>query len=114
MEETIFSKIIRKEIPAKIVYEDEDILAFEDINPVAPTHVLFIPKKVISSLDALTEENVGLIGKLLLTISRFASEKGLEKEGYRVVTNTGKNAGQTVFHIHFHLLAGRQMNWPPG
>ena len=114
MSETIFSKIIRKEIPAKIAYEDDKILAFEDINPVAPVHILFIPKKYLKSLDSMHAEDAALIGHIHLKISEYAREQGLDKTGYRVVNNMGENAGQSVFHIHFHLLAGRDMKWPPG
>ncbi|MEM7183474.1 MAG: histidine triad nucleotide-binding protein [Spirochaetota bacterium] len=114
MSETIFSKIIRKEIPASIVYEDDKILAFEDINPVAPVHILFIPKKFLQSLDSMQEEDAALIGYIHLKISEYAREKGLDKTGYRVVNNMGEDGGQSVFHIHFHLLAGRGMKWPPG
>jgi histidine triad (HIT) family protein len=114
MSDCIFCKIVNKEIPAKIVLETETILAFEDLNPVAPTHLLFIPKIHIESLDKLTEKESGIIGNLLFEISNFANKNQLSKEGYRIVNNMGKQGGQTVYHIHFHLLAGRQMEWPPG
>jgi len=110
----IFCKIINKELKSTIVYEDEDILAFKDLNPVASTHLLFIPKKHIESMNTLEVSDANLIGKLLIKISEIANEKGLSKNGYRVVANTGRDGGQTVFHLHFHLLAGRSLHWPPG
>jgi histidine triad (HIT) family protein len=112
--DTIFGKIIRKEIPAKIVFENDSVLAFRDINPVAPTHILVIPKKPIASLAAATQEDAAILGELLIACRDIARAEGLEEGGYRVVTNTGSNAGQTVFHIHFHILGGRPMAWPPG
>lgn len=114
MSDCIFCKIVNKEIPAKILFESENSIAFPDISPKAPTHILFIPKKHIESLDKLTVEDEKIIGKLMIEISEFARTQGLEKNGYRIVNNMGKDAGQTVFHIHFHLLAGREFNWPPG
>ena len=112
--ETIFSKIIRKEIPATIVYENENVLAFRDIQPVAPTHILVIPKTPIPSLADATSEHASLLGELLLAAAEIARKEGLEADGYRVVTNIGKNGGQTVFHLHLHLLGGRACEWPPG
>jgi len=112
-EKTIFKKIIDREIPAKIVYEDELCLAFEDINPQAPTHVVVIPKKEIASVDEVGEEDERLIGHLFVAIRKLAAELGLS-DGYRVVTNCGRAAGQEVMHLHFHLLAGRSFTWPPG
>ena len=112
-EKTIFAKIIDREIPAKIVHEDALCLAFEDVNPQAPTHVLVIPKKQITSLDELAEEDQALAGHLLLTIPKIAAALGIS-DGYRVVTNCGPDAGQEVMHLHFHLLAGRKLTWPPG
>jgi histidine triad (HIT) family protein len=114
MSKTIFKRIIDREIPAKIVHEDDLCLAFEDIHPVAPVHVLVIPKKEIASLDDLTEADAALAGHLLLTIRAIARKLGLEEGGYRVVTNCGPDAGQEVPHLHFHLLGGRAMSWPPG
>lgn len=114
MTDTIFAKIVRREIPADIVYEDDDVLAFRDLNPQAPTHVLFIPKRAIATLDDAVPGDAELLGKLLLAAAAFAREQGLAKEGYRTVINTNTHGGQTVFHIHVHLLAGRQMHWPPG
>ena len=113
MSETIFSKIIRKEIPADIVYEDDLVLAFRDVQPQAPVHILVIPKQPIDSIDQATPEDAALLGHLLLTIKRVAAQEGLEK-GYRVVINTGEDGGQTVFHLHLHLLGRRSMTWPPG
>lgn len=113
MTETIFSKIIRREIPADIVYEDDQILAFRDISPQAPVHILFIPKKPIINLDDAQPEDAAVLSHILLTIPKVAQQEGLTN-GYRVVTNTGADGGQTVFHIHFHLLGGRSLAWPPG
>jgi len=110
----IFCKIVKKEIPADIVYEDEKVLAFNDINPQAPYHILIIPKKHISTLLDLTEEDKELIGHIYLVAKKLAEEKGFADRGYRVVVNCKEEAGQTVFHIHFHVLAGREMGWPPG
>jgi len=112
-QKTIFKKIIDREIPAKIVYEDDLCLAFEDINPQAPTHMIVIPKKEIASVDDLSEEDEALAGHLLLAIREIARRLGLS-DGYRVVTNCGRDAGQEVMHLHFHLLAGRGFKWPPG
>lgn len=113
MSETIFSKIIRKEIPADIVYEDDLALAFRDVQPQAPVHILIIPKKPIESIDQATTEDAALLGHLLLTVKRVATQEGLAK-GYRIVINTGEDGGQTVFHLHLHLLGNRMMTWPPG
>ncbi len=110
----IFCKIVNKEIPAKIVYEDDKVLAFHDINPQAPYHILVIPKKHISLLTELTEEDKDLIGHIYLVINKIAKDLGFAERGFRVVVNCQEEAGQTVFHIHFHILAGRQMGWPPG
>lgn len=110
---TIFKKIIDREIPADIVYEDELCLAFRDVNPQAPVHLLVIPKKEISAVDALTSEDEMLVGHIFLVIQQLAKEFQLE-EGFRVVTNNGMLAGQTVPHLHFHLLGGRPLLWPPG
>lgn len=112
-EDTIFSKIIRKEIPADIVYEDDLCLAFRDISPQAPTHILVIPKKPIPKLSDAVVEDKELLGHMLLTVKEIADTEGLSN-GYRVVINTGQEAGQTVFHIHIHLLGGRSLAWPPG
>ena len=106
---TVFKKIIDKEIPANIVYEDDEFLAFHDINPAAKVHVLVIPKKEIKSLDAATEEDALLLGKLQLTVAKVARILGIDKDGYRVVSNCNEHGGQTVFHIHFHLIGGKQL-----
>ncbi|NJK47452.1 histidine triad nucleotide-binding protein [Candidatus Gracilibacteria bacterium] len=113
MSDTIFGKIIRKEIPAEIVYEDELSLAFKDVNPQAPTHILVIPKKPIPQLDTATSEDRDLLGHLLLTARKVAQQVGLQN-GYRVVINNGNDGGQTVYHLHLHILGDRQMRWPPG
>lgn len=112
-EPTIFKKIIDREIPATIVYEDDLCLAFEDINPQAPTHVIVIPKKEITSVDDIRDEDAALIGHLFVVMRKIAADLGLG-DGYRVVTNCGPAAGQEVMHIHFHLLGGRKLTWPPG
>jgi histidine triad (HIT) family protein len=113
MSETIFSKIIRKEIPAEIVYEDDLVLAFRDVNPQAPVHILVIPKQPIESLATVNTSDQDVLGHILLTIQRVANQERLEN-GYRVVTNVGSEGGQTVFHLHFHLLGKRSFSWPPG
>jgi histidine triad (HIT) family protein len=113
-EKTIFKKIIDGEIPADIVYDDEYCLAFNDVDPQAPTHVLVIPKKELTSLADLTVEDQALMGHIFLVIKRLADERGLVANGYRVVTNCGCDGGQTVSHLHFHLLGGRALSWPPG
>ncbi|MFN8710488.1 MAG: histidine triad nucleotide-binding protein [Planctomyces sp.] len=110
---TIFSRIISKEIPADIVYEDDVCLAFRDINPQAPVHVLLIPKKPVASLNQLTAEDQELCGHLLMTVPQIASLLGLTG-GYRTVINTGDDGGQTVHHLHIHILGGRNLTWPPG
>ena len=112
--DTIFGKIIRKEIPANIVYEDDLCLAFTDINPQASTHILVIPKQPIPKLSDVTIADKELLGHLLLTVKKVADQAGLTENGYRVVINTGKDGGQTVFHLHMHILGGRSMQWPPG
>jgi len=112
-EKTIFKRIIDKEIPAKIIYEDDQCLAFQDVNPQAPTHVLLIPKKEIPSLDRLSSEDQMLLGHLLLVIRKLAEQLKLSG-GYRLVVNCGPEAGQTVDHLHLHLLGGRSLKWPPG
>ena len=114
MSETIFSKIIRKEIPARIAYVDDDIVAFHDINPQAPIHILIIPKRPIATLNDLSAEDVPLIGRMFLVAKQLAAELGVAEAGYRTVFNCNPAGGQEVYHIHLHLLAGRQMTWPPG
>jgi len=110
---TVFKRIIDREIPADIVYEDQQCLAFRDINPQAPVHLIVIPKKEIPNLESLKEEDESLIGHLFLAMQQIAQQLGLDK-GYRVVLNNGPDAGQEVMHLHFHMLAGRDFNWPPG
>lgn len=112
--ETIFSKIIRKEIPAKIVHEDELCLAFRDVSPQAPTHILVIPKKFIRSMAECSADDKTLLGHLMVTASEIAQKEGLSKKGYRLVVNTNEDGGQSVFHLHIHILGGRAMKWPPG
>lgn len=112
-EKTIFKRIIDKEIPAQIVYEDDLCMAFKDVNPQAPVHILLIPKKEIASTEQLTEEDTPLLGHLYGVLRKLVQEFNLQ-EGYRVVTNCGQNGGQTVYHLHFHLLGGRPLLWPPG
>ncbi|HYW20879.1 MAG TPA: histidine triad nucleotide-binding protein [Nodularia sp. (in: cyanobacteria)] len=111
--ETIFSKIIRREIPVDIVYEDDLALAFKDVNPQAPVHILVIPKKPIVKLADAQAQDQALLGHLLLTAQRVAAEAGLNN-GYRLVINNGADGGQSVYHLHLHILGGRQMDWPPG
>lgn len=111
---TIFKRIIDREIPADVVYEDDQCLAFRDVSPQAPVHVLVIPKKEIVSADAIGDEDAKLLGHIWVTIGRIARELGVAETGYRVVTNCGKQGGQSVDHLHFHLLGGRQLDWPPG
>lgn len=111
--ETIFSKIINREIPADIVYEDDLCLAFRDVNPQAPLHFLVIPKKPIPQISDAREEDQELLGHLLLTANRVAVAEGYG-ESYRLIVNNGEGAGQTVFHLHVHILAGRGFTWPPG
>ena len=112
-EKTIFKKIIDREIPADIVYEDDLCLAFRDINPQAPVHLVVIPKKEIPMVDGLADDDEAVVGHLFLAMKKIAAELGLGG-GYRVVTNNGPDAGQEVMHLHFHMLAGRKLGWPPG
>lgn len=113
--QTIFGKILRGEIPSSKVYEDEDVYAFKDINAAAPVHILVIPKQHIVNLYGATEQDALLLGKLMLATAKIAREQGLgEEEGYRVVLNNGAGAGQSVFHMHAHILGGRDLSWPPG
>ena len=114
MDDCIFCKIVKGEIPAQKVYEDEDILAFDDVNPQAPVHVLVIPKRHIETLNDLEAGDSELMGKVSLAASAIAKMRGLESSGYRLVTNCLADAGQAVFHIHTHVLGGRAMAWPPG
>ena len=112
-ENCLFCKIAAKQIPAKLVYDDEEVFAFEDISPQAPTHVLICPRKHFASLDEATAEDQALLGKLQLVAAKLAKERNLVT-GYRTVCNNGSGAGQSVFHLHLHLLGGRNFRWPPG
>lgn len=114
MSQCLFCKFVRREIPTREVYRDDDILAFEDINPQAPHHILLIPTAHIESVAVIEPAHQAAMGKLWLVARRIAEERGLVEGGYRLVTNTGADAGQTVFHLHVHLLAGRPFRWPPG
>ncbi|WP_437589843.1 histidine triad nucleotide-binding protein [Sorangium sp. So ce1000] len=110
----IFCKIANKEIPSKVVLEDEHVLAFHDVNPQAPTHVLVIPKRHIAGIAQATPEDEAVLGRLMLAARRVAELTGIAEGGFRTVVNSGANAGQTVFHIHVHVMGGRPMAWPPG
>jgi len=111
--ETLFTKIINREVPAEIVYEDEQCLAFKDISPQAPVHILIIPKQPIAKLAEATQADESLLGHLMLIAAKIASQQGYA-DAFRLVINNGAEAGQTVFHLHLHLLAGRSLSWPPG
>jgi histidine triad (HIT) family protein len=111
---TLFEKIISREVPAKIAFEDEEVLAFHDINPQAPVHVLVIPKRVIPRIAEAQAADGPLLGRLLLTAKQIAFDLGLSENGFRLVINNGRNGGETVPHLHVHLLGGRPMYWPPG
>ncbi|NQT32942.1 MAG: histidine triad nucleotide-binding protein [Candidatus Omnitrophica bacterium] len=113
-DDCIFCKIIRKEIPSEIVFEDDEILVFKDINPQAPVHLLLIPTRHIETLNDVDQSDQALIGKLLSVAKHLAGEMGVSEGGYRVVVNCNKDAGQDVFHLHAHLLGGRKFSWPPG
>ncbi len=114
MNDCLFCKIVEKKIPAKIIYEDDRAVAFEDIMPQAPVHTLVIPKRHIPTILDTTPEDHGLVGHLLKVAANIAKEKGIAEKGFRLVMNTNADAGQTVFHIHLHILGGRAMQWPPG
>jgi len=114
MSECLFCKIVEKKIPAKIVHEDDQTLAFDDINPQAPVHTLVIPKKHVAAVLDCGPQDQPLIGQLLLACTKVAKDKGLAESGYRIVANTGRDGGQTVLHLHFHVMGGRHMAWPPG
>ena len=114
MSECLFCRIGSGQIPAKVVLQDDEILAFEDVNPQAPVHVLVIPKRHIEGLNEATAGDKALLGHLLEVAAQVAKKKGIAETGYRVVTNMGRQAGQSVFHLHLHVLGGRQMIWPPG
>jgi histidine triad (HIT) family protein len=111
---TLFEKIIAREVPAKIAFEDDETLAFHDINPQAPVHVLLVPKRLINRISEATQSDDKLLGQLLLNAKKLAGELGLEKSGYRLVINNGRDGGETVPHLHVHLLGGRPLAWPPG
>ncbi|HEV2965758.1 MAG TPA: histidine triad nucleotide-binding protein [Chthoniobacterales bacterium] len=111
---TIFEKIIARELPAKIIWEDDDAIAFHDVNPQAPVHVLIVPKKVIPRLSVAGAADSAVLAKLLLVAGKLAKELGVEKSGYRVVINSGPDAGESVPHLHVHLLGKRALAWPPG
>ena len=110
----LFCKIIKGEIPSEKIYEDDYVYAFNDISPTAPVHVLIVPIKHISTLNDIGAEDMELIGRIYIAAKKIAGSLGISEEGYRVVTNCNKNAGQTVFHIHFHLIGGRELTWPAG
>lgn len=114
MAECLFCRIINREIQATIIYEDDRIVAFNDINPQAPTHVLVVPRRHVATLDDLTPDDDQLAGELVRRAAAIAKQRGISAGGYRTVFNTNRDAGQTVFHIHLHLMGGRTMHWPPG
>ncbi len=114
MDDCLFCKIIKGEIPSKKVYEDDYVYAFWDISPTAPVHILVIPKEHISTLNDVDEKNSKVIGKIYEAIPKIAKEQGIDENGYRVISNCNKDAGQTVFHIHFHIIGGRELTWPAG
>lgn len=114
MAECIFCQIVEGAIPTKKIYEDEQVIAFDDINPQARVHILVIPKRHVVSLDDTEDTDAALLGKLMVVCAKMARERGLAESGYRVVTNIGREAGQTVLHLHLHVLGGRSFTWPPG
>lgn len=114
MSDCLFCKIVARQIPAKVVYEDATLLAFEDVNPQAPMHVLVIPKTHIPTINDLTPEHDGLAGEMIRRAAALAKDRGYSERGFRTVFNANREAGQTVFHIHLHVLAGRSLGWPPG
>jgi len=114
MSETIFAKIINREIPADIVFENDRVLAFRDINPQAPVHVLVIPKKAIPTINDIRPDDQALVGELFTVAAQIAAEEGIAESGYRTVFNCNDDGGQEVYHLHLHLLGGRAMQWPPG
>ena len=114
MADCLFCRIIAGEIPGSIVYQDDRVVAFNDINPQAPTHVLIVPRRHIPSLDDLSADDDQIVGELVRRAAAIAKDRGISSGGYRTVFNTNRDAGQTVFHIHLHLLGGRSMHWPPG
>jgi histidine triad (HIT) family protein len=114
MDQCIFCRIVERSLPARIVFEDDEIMAFEDAHPQAPVHTLIVPRKHLASLKDATADDAALLGRMLVVATQLARERGLETRGYRTVFNTGTGAGQTVFHLHLHLLGGRVFHWPPG
>ena len=110
----LFCKIIAREIPASVVYEDDRVLAFNDINPQGPTHVLVVPKQHIATLNDLTPGDDAIVGEVIRRAAKIAADRGIAESGFRTVFNTNRGAGQTVFHIHLHLIGGRSLTWPPG
>ena len=113
MSKCLFCGIVERTVPSNIIYEDDEVLAFDDVNPQAPVHALVIPKRHVGSVDEAGQETA-LLGRLLQTCTKVANQKGIARLGYRLVVNTGTNGGQTVFHLHLHVLGGRFMKWPPG
>ncbi len=113
-EDTIFARIVRGEVPATIVYRDDMVTAFRDIAPVAPTHILIVPNRTIPTLNDLTADDAALIAHMVLTAQRLAQQEGIAESGYRVVINCNPQGGQSVYHLHLHLIGGRKMSWPPG
>ncbi len=114
MSDCIFCKIVSGDIPGDIVYQNDDVLAFRDLNPQAPTHILVIPKRHIATINELQDADAELVGKMYLAAKEIARNEGIDEAGYRTIMNCNAGAGQTVFHIHLHVLGGRQMSWPPG
>ena len=114
MDQCIFCRIVERSLPARIVFEDDEIVAFEDAHPQAPVHTLIVPRKHLASLKDATADDAALLGRMLVVATQLARERGLETRGYRTVVNTGTGAGQSVFHLHLHLLGGRVFHWPPG
>lgn len=114
MSECIFCKIVARTIPAAFLYEDDLVVAFDDVNPQAPTHTLVIPRTHVGSMTDLQESDAGLLGRLMLVGNKIAKQKGIAGDGYRLVVNTGAHGGQSVFHLHLHVLGGRHLAWPPG
>lgn len=114
MDDCIFCKIVNKEIPSTKVYEDDKVLAFKDISPEAPVHIVIVPKEHIRSANELNENNASIVAHIFTIINKIAEEQGIKDSGYRIINNCGEHGGQTVNHIHFHLLGGRNLSWPPG
>lgn len=112
--ECLFCKIVAGQVPATIIFEDEEVMAFRDISPQSPTHILVIPKKHISTINDVHDEDEALLGHLVIVAKKLASQLGLSEKGYRLVFNINEDGGQTVYHIHLHMLGGRRMTWPPG